>query len=66
MTVIDLLKKIQKTLKEERSAIAENMVLGRMQDHEAYKKNAGVAEGLDRAHDIISEMMKKLDNEEDE
>jgi hypothetical protein len=41
------------------------MVLGRMQDHETYKKNAGVAEGLDRAHGIISEMMKKLDNEED-
>lgn len=65
MTVIDLLKKIQKTLKEERSAIAENMVLGRMEDHEAYKKNAGIAEGLDRANDIISEMMKKLDDEED-
>ena len=65
MTVIDLLKKIQKTLKEERSAIAENMVLGRMKDHETYKKNAGIAEGLDRAYDNNSEMMKKLDDEED-
>ena len=36
-----------------------------MQDHESYKKGVGVAEGLDRAHDIISDMMKKLDDEED-
>lgn len=63
--MIDLLKKIQKTLKEERTTIAENMILGRMQDHESYKKSVGVAEGLDRAHDIISDMMKKLDDEED-
>lgn len=65
MTVIDLLKKIQKTLKDERSTIAESMVLGRMEDQEAYKKGVGVAEGLDRAHEIIGDMMKKLDDEED-
>ncbi len=63
--MIDLLKKIQKTLKDERSTIAENMILGRMQDQEAYKKSVGVAEGLDRAHQIIGDMMKKLDDEED-
>jgi len=41
------------------------MILGRMEDQEAYKKGVGVAEGLDRAHDIIGDMMKKLDDEED-
>jgi|TARA_R110002012_G_scaffold2086_11_gene10019 hypothetical protein len=41
------------------------MVLGRMQDQESYKKSVGVAEGLDRAHQIIGDMMKKLDDEED-
>jgi hypothetical protein len=41
------------------------MVLGRMQDQEAYKKSVGVADGLDRAHQIIGDMMKKLDDEED-
>lgn len=61
----DLLRKIQSNLKEERATIAENMVLGRMQDQEAYKKSVGVADGLDRAHQIIGDMMKKLDDEED-
>ena len=61
----DLLRKIQSNLKEERATIAENMVLGRMQDQESYKKSVGVAEGLDRAHQIIGDMMKKLDDEED-
>tara|TARA_R110002020_G_scaffold2343_4_gene10908 strand:- start:9046 stop:9246 length:201 start_codon:yes stop_codon:yes gene_type:complete len=65
MTVTDLLRKIQSDLKEERATIAENMVLGRMQDQESYKKSVGVAEGLDRAHQIIGDMMKKLDDEED-
>ncbi len=65
MTVTDLLRKIQRDLKEERATIAENMVLGRMQDQESYKKSVGVAEGLDRAHQIIGDMMKKLDDEED-
>jgi hypothetical protein len=65
MTVTDLLRKIQSNLKEERATIAENMVLGRMQDQESYKKSVGVAEGLDRAHQIIGDMMKKLDDEED-
>ena len=65
MTVTDLLRKIQKTLRDERTTIAENMVLGRMEDQEAYKKSVGIAEGLDRAHEIIGDMMKKLDDEED-
>lgn len=65
MTVIDLLKKIQKTLTEEQNSIAQNMLLGQMSSFEAYKKSVGVAEGLERASGIISEMMKKLDDEED-
>jgi len=41
------------------------MLLGQMSSFEAYKKSVGVAEGLERANGIISEMMKKLDDEED-
>ncbi len=63
--MIDLLKKIQMNLRDERKAIAESMVLGHMEDQESYKKNVGVAEGLDKASAIIGDMMKKLDDEED-
>ena len=64
MTITDLLDRIKRTLKEEQSAIAEGMLLGRMQDFEAYKKSVGIAEGLERAYMIIDEVMKKLDEDE--
>ena len=51
---------------ERKSTIADSMILGQMQDHESYKKNVGIAEGLDMAHSIIDDVMKKLYNEEDD
>jgi len=64
MTTADLLQKIKKNLERERLAIAEKMVLGRNTDFLSYQKDVGIAEGLSQASDIISETMKKI-NEED-
>jgi|TARA_X000001388_G_C2195835_1_gene109306 hypothetical protein len=41
------------------------MVEGRMSDFNSYCRNVGVSEGLQQASEIIDEMIKKL-NEEDE
>jgi|TARA_R100000781_G_scaffold62467_1_gene39662 hypothetical protein len=41
------------------------MVEGRMSDFNTYSKNVGISEGLEQACEIIDEMIKKL-NEEDE
>ena len=64
MTVTDLLQRIKQNLETERLAIAEKMVLGRETDFLSYQKDVGIAEGLNQASDIISETMKKI-NEED-
>jgi len=64
MTTADLLQRIKKNLEKERSAIAEKMVLGRETDFLSYQKDVGIAEGLSQASDVISETMKKI-NEED-
>jgi hypothetical protein len=64
MTTADLLQRIKKNLERERLEIAEKMVLGRNTDFLSYQKDVGIAEGLSQASDIISETMKKI-NEED-
>jgi hypothetical protein len=64
MTTADLLQRIKKNLERERLAIAEKMVLGRETDFLSYQKDVGIAEGLSQASEIISETMKKI-NEED-
>ena len=64
MTVTDLLQRIKQNLETERLAIAEKMVLGRNTDFLSYQKDVGIAEGLSQASDIISETIKKI-NEED-
>jgi hypothetical protein len=64
MTTADLLQIIKKNLERERLAIAEKMVLGRETDFLSYQKDVGIAEGLSQASEIISETMKKI-NEED-
>ena len=65
MTVIDLLKKIKTNLKEQKTAIANNMVEGRMSDFQSYSRNVGYAEGLEAACEIIDETLKKLDEEDE-
>lgn len=65
MTVIDLLKKIKTNLKEQKTAIANNMVEGRMSDFQSYSRNVGYAEGLETACEIIDETLKKLDEEDE-
>jgi len=64
MNTMELLKKIKSNLREKKSAIAEKMVEGRETDFQSYQKDVGIAEGLSQASDIISETMKKI-NEED-
>jgi len=41
------------------------MVEGRMSDFNTYSKNVGISEGLEQAGEIIDEMIKNI-NEEDE
>jgi len=65
MTITDLLQKIKDNLEKERLEIAEKMLLGREGDFEAYQRDVGVAEGLQRSSDIIDKTLKNF-NEEDE
>ena len=65
MTIIELLNRIKKNLKEKKSTIANDMVEGRMSDFSLYQKNVGIAEGLEQASEVIDETLKQL-NEEDE
>ena len=65
MTIIDLLNRIKKNLKEKKTTIANDMVEGRMSDFSLYQKNVGIAEGLEQASEVIDETLKQL-NEEDE
>lgn len=41
------------------------MVEGRMSDFQAYQKNVGIAEGLEQACEIIDEVVKTLDEEDE-
>jgi hypothetical protein len=65
MIVPDLLDSIKSSIKTQKSAIANDMVEGRMSDFSAYHKNVGVAEGLEQACEIIDDVLKKI-NEGDE
>jgi hypothetical protein len=65
MTVTDLLKKIKSNLKNEKTAIANDMVEGRMSDFQSYSRNVGYAEGLEKACELIDETLKQLDEEDD-
>jgi hypothetical protein len=65
MTVADLLKTIKELIRKQKTAIANDMVEGRMSDFSSYHKNVGVAEGLEQACEIIDDMMKKLNEGDD-
>ena len=65
MTVTDLLKTIKELIRKQKTAIANDMVEGRMSDFSSYHKNVGVAEGLEQACEIIDDMMKKLNEGDD-
>lgn len=65
MTLTELMRIVKKRLLDQKTAIASDMVEGRMADFNGYTRNVGVAEGLQQSCDIIDEMIKKL-NEEDE
>jgi len=56
---------VKTRLLEQKTTIASDMVEGRMGNFDGYTRNVGVAEGLQQSCDIIDEMIKKL-NEEDE
>ena len=65
MTVKDLLEKIKSQLKAQKATIANDMIDGRMSEHESYCKNVGIAEGLTQATEIIDETLTKLDKEDE-
>ncbi len=56
---------LKKKLQEQKTALASDMVEGRMTDYNGYTRNVGIAEGLQRSCDSIDEFIKQL-NEEDE
>ena len=56
---------VKDRLLDQKTDIANGMVEGRMGNFDGYTRNVGVAEGLQQSCDIIDEMIKKL-NEEDE
>ena len=65
MTVTDLLSLIKNNLRKEKTAIANNMVEGRMSDFESYSRNVGFAEGLETACELIDETLKQLDEKDE-
>lgn len=65
MTVTDLLSLIKNNLRKEKTAIANNMVEGRMSDFESYSRNVGFAEGLETACELIDETLKQLEEKDE-
>ena len=64
MNTVELLKRIKKKLREQRSAIAEKMIEGRETDFHSYQKDVGLAQGLEDACAIIDETLTKIDEED--
>lgn len=61
---MELLKRIKKKLREQRSALAEKMIEGRETDFHSYQKDVGIAHGLEEACAIIDETLTKIDEED--
>ena len=61
---MELLKRIKKKLREQRSALAEKMIEGRETDFHSYQKDVGIAQGLEEACVIIDETLTKIDEED--
>ena len=53
MTLTELMRIVKKRLLDQKTAIASDMVEGRMADFNGYTRNVGVAEGLQQSCDII-------------
>jgi len=62
--MIDLIREIKKQIRLQKTAIASEMVEGRMSDFQSYSKNVGIAEGLEQACSLIDETMKKMNQED--
>jgi hypothetical protein len=61
MNTIELLKIINKNLRDKKTAIAEKMIEGRETDFNSYQKDVGIAQGLEDACVIIDDTLKTLD-----
>ena len=66
MPVKELLEKIKKELLARKNQIATEIVDGRMSDFTHYQKSVGVSEGLHLAAEILDEISKKIEKEEDD
>jgi len=66
MSIKDLLDRIKKELLTRKSQIATEMVDGRMSDFTHYQKSVGISEGLHLAAEILDEISKKIETEEDD
>ena len=62
--MIDLIREIKKKIRLQKTAIASDMVEGRMSDFQSYSKNVGIAEGLEQACSLIDETIKKMNQED--
>ena len=62
--MIDQIREIKKQIRLQKTAIASDMVEGRMSDFQSYSKNVGIAEGLEQACSLIDETMKKMNQED--
>ena len=62
--MIDLIREIKKQIRLQKTAIASDMVEGRMSDFQSYSKNVGIAEGLEQACSLIDETIKKMNQED--
>jgi hypothetical protein len=65
MTIKELLERIKKQLQTRKSQLASDMVEGRISDLNHYHKNVGIAEGLVIAQDIIDEILKQMEKEDE-
>jgi hypothetical protein len=65
MTIKELLERIKKQLQTRKSQLASDMVEGRISDLNHYHKSVGIAEGLVIAQDIIDEILKQMEKEDE-
>mgnify|MGYP003138275497 CR=1 FL=1 len=65
MTTKELLERIKLELQKRKSQLAIEMVEGRISDLNHYNKSVGIAEGLMISQDVIDEVLKQIEKEDE-
>jgi hypothetical protein len=63
--VSDVFNYLQEKMDEEIRVISESLANGNARDHAEYRHAVGVIRGLNIAHDIISDVSKRMEEVDD-